>query len=251
MMRELFTATSEMDFGQSKGVGPLQGSVLIVEDELTLRRTLSTTLAALGFNIGEAATGDEALKILTMKTYEALLLDMNMPGLNGLETCSRIRALYPQLPVLMLTVRDSEDDKVSALDAGADDYITKPFQIRELIARIRSAIRRYRSTAAPVPDELVVGVLRLDRARRRVEREGVQVHLTPGEFNVLCLLMENAGKPLTHSKLMTTLRGEEHSENREYLRVVINNLRKKVEADPANPEYLLTETCVGYRLAEH
>jgi two-component system KDP operon response regulator KdpE len=228
----------------------VHGRVLIVEDDFPLRRTLRTTLTALGFDIGEASTGEEALTRLRMVDYEVVLLDMNMPGMGGIEACVRIRRSHTRLPILMLTVRDSEDDKVHALESGADDYITKPFQLRELAARIRSAIRRYRAPETPREESLAVGSITLDPVRRIVEKSGTQIHLTPREFSTLRLLMENAGKPLTHSKLLTTLWGAEYGEHREYLRVLVNNLRKKLEADPANPEYLLTDSYIGYRFKD-
>jgi len=226
------------------------GTVLIVEDDASLRRTLRTTLTALSFDVGEAGTGEEALVRLRMVDYEVVLLDLNMPGMGGIETCRAIRLTYPRLPILVLTVRDSEDDKVLALESGADDYITKPFQMRELTARIRSAIRRYRAPESNNEAPLEVGQITLDPVRRRVTKGDLQIHLTPREFHVLQLLMENAGKPLPHMKLLTAVWGEEFSENREYLRVLMSTLRKKLEADPANPEYLLTDSYVGYRFRD-
>jgi two-component system, OmpR family, KDP operon response regulator KdpE len=226
------------------------GTVLIVEDDLSLRRTLRTALTALGFDIGEAGTGEEALMRLRMVDYEVVLLDLNMPGMGGIEACHGIRRFHARLPILMLTVRDSEDDKVLALESGADDYITKPFQIRELTARIRSAVRRFRAPDVRVEEVIEVGSISLDPVRRRVTKAEVQVHLTPREFQVLHLLMENAGKPLPHVKLLTTVWGAEFSENREYLRVLMSSLRKKLEADPSNPEYLLTDSYIGYRFRD-
>jgi two-component system, OmpR family, KDP operon response regulator KdpE len=228
----------------------VHGTVLIVEDDFSLRRILRTTLTGEGFDVGEAGTGEEALTRLRMINYEVVLLDMNMPGMGGIETCCRIRRSFTRLPILMLTVRDSEDDKVLALNSGADDYITKPFQMRELTARINSAIRRYRAPEVPKEEPITVGQITLDPARRNVTKAGALVHLTPREFDVLRLLIEHAGKPLPHVKLLTTVWGPEYSENREYLRVLMNNLRKKLEADPANPEYLLTDSYVGYRFRD-
>jgi two-component system, OmpR family, KDP operon response regulator KdpE len=228
----------------------IHGTVLIVEDDSSLRRILRTMLTAQGFDIGEASTGEEALKRLRMVDYEVVLLDMNMPGMGGIETCREIRRSYTRLPILMLTVRDSEDDKVYALNSGADDYITKPFQMRELTARIGSAIRRYRAPEVPREEPITVGFITLDPARRSVSREGSPIHLTPTEFEVLRLLMEHAGRPLPHAKVLTTVWGPEYSENREYLRVLMNNLRKKLESDPTNPEYLLTDSYVGYRFRD-
>jgi len=226
------------------------GTVLIVEDDSSLRRTLHTTLAALDFDIGEAGTGEEALRRLRMVDYELVLLDMNMPGLDGIETCRRIRRSYSRLPILMLTVRDSEDDKVQALESGADDYITKPFLIRELTARIRSAIRRFRAPAVPPEEAVTIGLITLDPDRRTVEKAGAPIRLTPREFNLLRIFMENAGRPLTYKALLTSIWGPEVAGNRENLRVLISNLRAKLEDDAAKPEYLLTESQVGYRFRD-
>jgi two-component system KDP operon response regulator KdpE len=227
-----------------------QGTVLIVEDDTSLRRTLNTTLTALGFDIGQAATGEEALTRLRMVEYDVVLLDINMPGMGGIEACRQIRKLYPRLPILMLTVRDSEDDKVIGLESGADDYITKPFQMRELTARIRSAIRRLRTPELSTQEPLVIGDICLDPIRRLVEKAGNSIHLTPKEFQILQLMMEKAGMAISHSTLLTTAWGPEHGESREYLRVVMNSLRKKLEGDPANPEYILTESHIGYRFRD-
>src|SRR5246127_3063014 len=147
-----------------------QGRLLIVEDDSALRRSLRTTLGVLGFDVGEASNGEDALVRLRMVDYEAVLLDINMPGMGGIETCRRIRRGFTRLPILMLSVRDSEDDKVEALEVGADDYVTKPFQIRELTARIGAAIRRFRAPAIPSEMEIIIGSIMLDPVRRRVER---------------------------------------------------------------------------------
>jgi two-component system KDP operon response regulator KdpE len=182
-----------------------------------------------------------------MVDYELVLLDMNIPCSDGIETCRRIRRSYSRLPISMLTVRDSEDDKVHALDAGADDCITKPFLIRELTARIRSAIRRFRVPKVPQEEPLTVGRVTLDLARRTVDKAGAPIRLTPREFNALRILMDNAGKPLTHDAPIATLWGSEMSVSRENLRVLISNLRAKPEDDAAGPVYLLAESQVGYR----
>jgi two-component system, OmpR family, KDP operon response regulator KdpE len=226
------------------------GRVLIVEDDSALRRTLRTTLDALGFDIGEASNGEEALQRLRMVDYEAVLLDINMPGIGGIETCRRIRLIFTRLPILVLTVRDSEDDKVEALESGADDYVTKPFQIRELTARIRSAIRRFRAPEAPSAMPITIGEVILDPVRRRVTRSDIEVRLTPREFDALQFLMEHAGRPVTYARLLTALRGPDSVGDREYLRVLIGQLRKKLESNSANPEYILTDSYIGYRFRE-
>ena len=237
-------------FARRPDLEELHGRVLVVEDDSALRRTLRTTLDALGFDIGEASNGEEALTRLRMVDYEAVLLDINMPGIGGIETCRRIRRIFTRLPILMLTVRDSEDDKVEALEAGADDYVIKPFQIRELTARIRAAIRRFRAPAAPSDMPITIGTIMLDPVRRRVETSGKEARLTPREFDALQFLMENAGRPVTHARLLAALRGPGYGDEREYLRVLISQLRKKLEDDPSDPKYLLTDSYVGYRFRE-
>lgn len=227
-----------------------QLNVLIVEDDAGIRQSLFETLTALGFMIAEASNGEQAVLRLRMVDYDAVLLDINMPGMGGIETCRRIRHDYPHVPIIMLTVRDEEDDKVEALDAGADDYVTKPFQIRELTARLRSAIRRSKTSIAQPDSTVVIGVLRLDPDRHRVEKMGQEVRLTPKEFAMLRYLMEHAGRPIPHNRLLTSIWGSEYGNEREYLRVLINQLRKKIEDDPARPSYILTESYIGYRFRE-
>lgn len=227
-----------------------RGRILVVEDDSAFRRTLRTTLSALGFDIGEAATGEEALTRLRMADYDAVLLDINMPGMGGIEACRRIRSTFTRLPILMLTVRDSEDDRVEALEIGADDYVTKPFQIRELTARVRAAIRRFRAPATAPEMPIQIGAIVLDPLRRRVQRSGNDVRLTPREFDALQFLMNSAGRPVTHARLLTVLRGPGYQDEREYLRVLISQLRKKLEDDPAKPVYLLTDSFIGYRFRE-
>jgi two-component system KDP operon response regulator KdpE len=227
-----------------------QGRLLIVEDDSALRRSLCTTLGALGFNVTEASNGEDALVRLRTVDYEAVVLDINMPGIGGIETCRRIRRSFTRLPILMLTVRDSEDDKVEALEVGADDYVTKPFQTRELTARIRAAIRRFRAPETPAEMAIINGTVMLDPVRRRVERAGAEIHLTPREFDALQFLMTHAGRPVTHTRLLGVLRGPGFGNERAYLRVLIGQLRKKLEDDAANPTYLLTDSYIGYRFRE-
>ena len=227
-----------------------QGRLLIVEDDSALRRSLRTTLDVLGFDVGEASNGEDGLTRLRMVDYEAVLLDINMPGIGGIETCRRIRRVYTKMPILMLTVRDSEDDKVEALEAGADDYVTKPFQTRELTARIRAAVRRFRAPETPAEMPISNGAIMLDPVRRRVERAGVEVHLTPREFDAVQLLMTHAGRPITHARLLCALRGSGFGNERAYLRVLIGQIRKKLEDDATNPIYILIDSYVGYRFRE-
>jgi two-component system KDP operon response regulator KdpE len=227
-----------------------RSNVLVVEDDGGIRQSLFETLSALGFVIGEASNGEEALMRLRMIDYDAVLLDINMPGMGGIETCRKICQGYPHIPIIMLTVRDEEDDKVEALDAGADDYVTKPFQIRELTARLRSAIRRSKTSTVPSGSPVVIGSLMLDPDRHRIEKMGQEVRLTPKEFEMLRYLMEHAGRPIPHNRLLISIWGSEYGNEREYLRVLINQLRKKIEDDPARPAYILTESHFGYRFRD-
>jgi two-component system, OmpR family, KDP operon response regulator KdpE len=226
------------------------GRILIVEDDTALRRTLQTSLSMLGFLVGEVGSGEDALSMIRATCYEAVLLDVNMPGIGGIETCHRIRKVFTRLPIIILTVRDDEDDKIEALEAGADDYVTKPFKIRELTARIRAAVRRFRAPDRPTEMPIVNGEIVLDPVRRRVERSGVEIHLTPREFDALHSLMNRAGRPITHAKLLSELRGPGSGMERGYLRVLIGQLRKKLEKDPAQPEYILTDSYIGYRFRD-
>lgn len=226
------------------------GLILIVDDEMSIRRALHTTLFNLGFKTVEAARGEEALSLVRTNTFDAVLLDINMPGMSGIETCRIMRRLFPRIPILMLTVRDSEDDKVEALDAGADDYITKPFQLRELTARMRAAMRWSKAPLAPESSVLHIGDIELDPVRRSVKKSGRSVHLTPKEFELTQQLMSNAGRPIPHTRLLNSVWGPEYGGELEYLRTFMRQLRKKLEDDPANPQYLLTDTHVGYRFVE-
>ena len=226
------------------------GAILLVEDDPAIRRGLRATLSALGFEVGEAASGEEALTRLRVVEYDAVLMDLNMPGIGGVEACRRVRREFPQISILVVTVRDSEEDKIEALDAGADDYVTKPFQIRELTARIRAAVRRRRVVPALVPgasEQLIhVGIFELSPERRLVRKRGSEVRLTPTEFDLLAYLMAHAGHPIPHARLLSSVWGAEYGDEREYLRTFILQLRRKLEDDPANPRYLRTVNYLGY-----
>ena len=224
--------------------------ILVVDDESAIRRALRPPLVELGFQVGEASRGEEALQMLRAAVYDAVLLDVNMPGIGGVETLRRIRAFAPRLPILMLTVRDQEEEKVEALDLGADDYVTKPFSTRELIARIRAAVRRVKAPLRADDAPIEIGEIRLEPVRRLVTRRGVAVHLTRKEFDILHCLMSRAGRVVTYAKLLTAVWGAECREEVEYLRTFVRQLRKKIEDDPSNPLYLLTDVYVGYRFAD-
>jgi two-component system, OmpR family, KDP operon response regulator KdpE len=227
-----------------------RSKVLVVEDDAGIRQSLFETLEALGFAVGEAKNGEEALVRLRMVDYDAVLLDINMPGMGGKEACRRICQEHPRLPVIMLTVRDEEDDIVESLDAGACDFVTKPFQIRELTARLRAVIRSQQGPPVAPSMVSIIGNVTLDVDRRRVEKNGEEIHLTPKEFETLRYLMENAGRPVRHDRLLTSIWGPFYGSEREYLRVIVNQLRKKIEDDPTHPTYILTESHIGYRFRE-
>ena len=228
----------------------MQGTVLVVDDDISTRRALRMTLTGLGFTIVEAARGEEALSLVRVSWFDVVLLDVNMPGMGGLETCRSIRRSIARLPILMLTVMDSEDDKVLALDAGADDYITKPFQLRELTARLRSAVRRRNAQESNRDAPIRFGDLELDPVKYRVTKRGHSIHLTPKEFEMLHYLMMHAGEPIPHARLLKSIWGPEYGNELEYLRTFVRQLRKKIEDDPRNPQYLLTDAYVGYRFNE-
>jgi two-component system KDP operon response regulator KdpE len=229
---------------------PPSGSVLVVDDEAFLRRTLRSSLTAGGFKVEEARSGEEAVTSVQQHSVDVVLLDVNMPGMGGLEACRRIRAAKPNAGIVMVTVRDAEDDKVNALDAGADDYITKPFQLRELIARLRAVLRRTRSVGATEEAVLRAGDLEVNLQQRTLQRSGKAIRLSPKEFDLLALMMRNKDLPLTHVKLLRAIWGPEYGNELEYLRTYVRMLRKKIEDDPANPEYIVTEPWVGYRFCE-
>jgi two-component system KDP operon response regulator KdpE len=224
--------------------------ILVVDDESAIRRALRPPLLELGFQVAEASRGEEALQLLRASTFDAVLLDVNMPGVGGIETLRRIRSFAPRLPILMLTVRDQEEEKVEALDLGADDYVTKPFSTRELIARIRAAVRRVRAPIRAEDAPIEIGEIKLDPVKRLVTRRGQAVHLTRKEFDILHCLMSRAGRVVTYAKLLTAVWGADCREEVEYLRTFVRQLRKKIEDDPSNPLYLLTDVYVGYRFAD-
>ena len=226
-----------------------QPTVLIVDDEASIRISLRTILSGLGFSVVEAARGEEAISLVRTAQFDIVLLDVNMPGLGGIEVCRSMRKNAPLLPIVMLTVQGSEDRKVEALDAGADDYITKPFQLRELIARIRAAVRR-NFIVEDQNTQILIGDVRLDIERHLVQKKGRTVHLTPKQFDLLHYLMANAGRPVPHAKLLRTVWGPEYGNELEYLRTFVRQVRMKIEDDPANPTYLLTESHIGYRFSE-
>src|SRR3984885_12310261 len=232
-------------------VVPSRGAILIVDDDASVRRALRTTLQTLGFSTSEAEGGEQALVLSRATPYDVVLLDINMPGVDGHETCRQLREMHPRIAILMLTVRDSEEDKVSALEAGADDYVTKPFHIRELTARVRAAVRRTQVLQGNKNTAICIGDIELVPAHREVRKAGDFIHLTRKEFDLLHYLMAHAGLPITHGRLLNAVWGPEYSHEVEYLRTFMRQLRKKIEDDPAAPKYLLTDVQIGYRFRDN
>jgi two-component system, OmpR family, KDP operon response regulator KdpE len=222
----------------------ISATVLVVDDEPQIRRVLRTTLVSHGYAVVEARTGDEALDLIRTEQVDLILLDVNMPGRPGLETCREIRSTS-DIPIIMLTVRNTERDKVQALDAGADDYVVKPFGSEELMARIRASLRR--SASAENVPEFVAKDLTISFDKRLVMVKDRPVRLTPKEFELLRYLVANQGRSLGHRRLLQAVWGPDYGDETEYLRVFINQLRKKIEPDPHNPLYIHTEPWVGYR----
>jgi two-component system KDP operon response regulator KdpE len=225
-------------------------SVLVIDDEFSLRKALRTSLTASGFTVEEARSGEEALGTVQRHQFDLVLLDVSMPGMSGIDACRRIRGISPQAGIVMVTVRDQEDDKVRALEAGADDYVTKPFKVRELTARLRAVLRRTRMSEVAELVVLRAGNLELDLHERILRRSGEEIHLSPKEFDLLAFMMKNVGGPLTHIKLLRSVWGIEYGSELEYLRSYVRMLRKKIEADPAAPEYIVTEPWLGYRFRD-
>jgi len=221
--------------------------LLIVDDEPALRSALRTSLTASGFEVSEARNGDEALAMLPHMPVDVVLLDINMPGKNGIEVCRRIRASSMRTGIIMVTVRDSEEDKVMALEAGADDFITKPYLLREMVARLHAVLRRLRTQQDTADAVLRAGALQLDPVRRLLLKNGAEVHLSPKEFDLLAYLFQHHGAPITNARLLQAVWGPEFGGEFEYVRSYVKMLRKKIEDDPAHPAYILTEPWVGYR----
>ena len=225
------------------------GLILVVDDDPQIRRVMRVTLTRQGYEIDDAITGEAALEKLRERRFDLVLLDMNMPGMGGLEACETIRD-QSEIPIIMLTVRDTEADKIQALDAGADDYVTKPFGMPELLARIRAALRRGPWAPGPAGVKTVLlGDVTIDFDTRQVSGRGRRDRLTPKEFDLLRYLAAHANKVLTHRELLQAVWGPDYGDEVDHLRVVINQLRKKIEAQPSKPIYLLTEPWVGYRLS--
>ena len=222
------------------------GRIIVVDDQAKIRRFMRTTLVAEGYEVDEAKTGEEALESIRELRPDLVVLDMNMPGMGGLAACRAIRR-DSDIAIIMLTVRNSEEDKVAALDAGADDFVTKPFSTPELMARIRAALRRVPS-AQTSPQRVRLGEIVIDFDERTVVRENVSTHLTPKELELLRYLAQHANQALSHRELLQAVWGPDYGDQVDYLRVFVKNLRKKIEPNPEEPQYITTEPWVGYRL---
>lgn len=217
-----------------------------MDDEPALRKVVCSSLAAGGFTVEEAGSGIEALTLIQQRPFDLVLLDVSMPGMSGVEACRQIRAFAPKTGIVMVTVRDAEEDKVRALDAGADDYVTKPFRFRELVARMGAVLRRTQAHGAE-PRILRAGDLKMDVERRLLWKRDEEIRLSPKEIDLLSFFMKNQNAPLTHVRLLRAVWGAEYGGEVEYLRTYVRMLRKKIEDDPARPQYLMTEAWVGYR----
>lgn len=224
----------------------MNARILIVDDDPQIRRVLRTMLIAQEYEVADARDGQEALEKMSQGRFDLVILDMNMPVLDGLETCRTIRATS-DTAIVMLTVRNTESDKVEALDAGADDYIAKPFSAPELLARIRAALRRVPQSPDNRPETLKLGDVEIDFVQRRVTTGLKQLHLTPKEFDLLQYFATHPNVPLSHARLLQSVWGPDYGEEVEYLRVFVNQLRKKIEKNPSKPKFIVTEPWLGYR----
>ena len=222
----------------------IKGRILVVDDDPQIRRVMRATLTPRGYEVGDVRTGEEALDRVRSETYDLVLLDMNMPGAGGLETCRLIRS-GSDVAIIVLTVNNAEKDKVDALDAGADDYVTKPFSMPELLARIRAALRRHVSAGGP--QRLTLGDVEIDFGARKATAGSRTVRLTPKELELLSYLVARPNQTASHRELLQAVWGPDYGDEVEYLRVFINRLRKKIESDPSKPRFLLTDAWVGYR----
>jgi two-component system KDP operon response regulator KdpE len=224
------------------------GRILVVDDEPQIRRFLRISLGAHGYDIVEAARGEEAVAKAAIEKVDLIILDLGLPDVDGHSVIEQVRS-WSQIPIIVLSVRSSDNDKVRALDGGAEDYLTKPFSIAELMARVRAALRKRRDGVERDP-VYVHGGLTVDLARRRVMVDGTEIRLSRKEFEILRLLVSNAGRVLTHQHLLREVWGPAHLDDTHYLRIHVGHLRHKLGDDPSKPRYILTEPGVGYRLAE-
>jgi len=227
-----------------------EGRILVVDNDQQIRRVVRINLVWNGFEVDDAKSGDEALGYIRSGNYDLVLLDIKMPGMTGFETCRAIRALS-DVPIIMLSVRSAENDKVQALDAGADDYITKPFSTPDLLARVRAALRNS-AKRSPSPElaraRLHLGDVAIDFEARQIRGPHGQAHLSPKEFAVLSYLVSHPNKPVSYRELLHSVWGPQYADEIQYVRVFVNRLRKKIEQNPTTPKILVSESCFGYRL---
>ena len=223
-----------------------KGNILVVDDEPQITRVLKTTLSSHGYGVRTASDGDDAIQLMKDWMPDLVITDLRMPNLGGLELCRQIRT-KSRVPIIVLSVKGEERIKVDALDAGADDYVTKPFGINELLARVRAALRRAAAPEGPDAQLIEAGDFRIDVPAHSVRVKGREVHLTPKEFDLLVHLAKHAGRVLTHRALLIAVWGANSVEQPEYLRVFVGHLRKKLEPDESSPRYIQTEPWVGYR----
>jgi two-component system KDP operon response regulator KdpE len=224
-----------------------EGRILVVDDEPQIRRVMRATLVHEGYEVMDARSGPDALDRLHSEKFDIILLDINMPGLTGLETCKQIR-LVSDVGIIMMTVRDKESDKVAALDVGADDYVTKPFSMPEMLARIRALLRRNALLEPAGIANVWIGDVEVDFRSRRLVSKGKQIRLSAKEFDLLAYLAAHPNRAIPHEELLHAVWGPEYGEEREYLRVFVNRLRKKIEPSPQDPQYLIKEPWIGYSL---
>ncbi len=222
-------------------------TVLVVDDEAPIRRFLEPAIKAAGWRLVEAGTAAQAILEATQSRPDAIILDLGLPDQHGVEVIRRVRE-WSKIPIIVLSAHGQEKDKVSALDAGADDYVQKPFGVNELMARVRAAMRRSEGNTNPAAQAMIKAAdVTIDLSRRIVTRKGQEVHLTPIEYKLLATLAKNAGLVMTHRQLLREVWGPGHAEESHYLRIFMSQLRKKLENNPANPEFLISETGIGYR----
>ncbi len=226
----------------------MKGNILVVDDEPQIRRVMKTTLTSEGYAVVSAKSATEAFEQLRQERFDLVLLDVNMPGENGLDACSQIRSTS-EIAIIMLTVRNSDADKVAALDAGADDYVTKPFSIPELLARIRANLRRVPYSTTGGPSSIKFANVEVNLDSRHVYVDGRDVRFTPKEFDLLHYLASHPNVTIPHRLLLQTVWGPDYGDELSYIHVFVNQIRKKIELDPANPKHLLTEPRVGYRFS--
>jgi two-component system KDP operon response regulator KdpE len=222
-------------------------SILVVDDEPVFRKTLQKSLAAGGHNVDGVSSGGDAVDLLSQASFEFVLLDLNMPGMGGLLTCRMIRTIAPRTGIVVLSVRNEERDRVEALDAGADDYLTKPFGLSELAARLGAIHRRVQTEVEPEAETLKYGEVEMDLPAHLVWRAGKTIHLTPKEFEILAYLMKHEGHPVSHVTLLRTIWGPAYGDEAQYLRNYVRALREKLETNPERPRYIVTEPRIGYR----